>query len=368
MNAVRSIVIEGVEIPEALIAREAQNHPGPDGASAWNAAARALALKALLLDRARELGLDPAAEHDEAGREETREEALMRAVLDAEVNIAAPTAEECRRVYEANLARFRAPDLYEASHILIEPAGPEEADSAAARASAERLIAELRAAPSRFGEAARQFSACQSGALGGSLGQLQGGDLLPEIEAALLALAAGEIGPAPVRSHFGWHIVRLDRRIEGKTAPFEHVADTIAAQLQGRAWVGAAARYTADLAQRARQRGVTLSLSDEGDLSEGPLALGALLTPRAAALLPAWLESADPDLKAAVDRARGSDEVSAFVRRAVSAFVETATDEQWTQLISAAQGAEDPALAALAAILKQKLLPRPRATTLINRR
>ena len=368
MSVARSIVIEGVEIPEALIAREAQNHPGPDGASAWSAAARALALKALLLDRARVLGLEATPERDEAGREETHEEALMRAVLDAEVQVATPSAEECQRLYDANLARFRAPDLYEASHILIEPAGQEEAEIAAARTIAARLIKDLRASPFRFADFAKQMSACESGALGGSLGQMRRGDLVPEVEAALLDLGAGEIGQTPVRSRFGWHVLRLDRRIEGKTLPFEHVADQIAAQLQGRAWVGAATRYTADLAQQARQRGVTLSLSDEGEIAEGPLALGSLLSPRAAELLPAWLATADPALKAAVDQARGEADFALFIRRAVSSFVDTASDEQWTKLISAAQGAEDPAIAALAAILKQKLQPRARATTLINRR
>ena len=40
-----------------------------------------------------------------------------------EVEVAPPTTDECRRVYDAERARFRTPLLYEASHILAEPQG-----------------------------------------------------------------------------------------------------------------------------------------------------------------------------------------------------------------------------------------------------
>ena len=74
----RSLVVGGVQIPEALIAREAQNHPASDGAQAWAEAAHALAVRALLLHRARQLDLEPDPEIDAAGREETPEEAVIR--------------------------------------------------------------------------------------------------------------------------------------------------------------------------------------------------------------------------------------------------------------------------------------------------
>jgi len=107
----KTVVIHGVEIPERLIAEEAQHHPAPTAAASHMAAAHALATKALLLRRAAELGLKPVPERDEDGREETGDAALVRAVLDAEIEITPPTEAECRRVYEAQ----RATDLpYEA--------------------------------------------------------------------------------------------------------------------------------------------------------------------------------------------------------------------------------------------------------------
>ena len=50
-------------------------------------------------------------------------------------------------------------------------------------------------------------------------------------------------------------------------------------------------------------------------------------------------------------------DLQAFVNAAARAFVDHADDERWTQLISAARNGDDPALAALSAILKAKLTP-----------
>jgi len=78
-----TLVIEGVEIPEFLIAEEAQHHPSANPMEARTAAGKALAVRALLLHRADELGLVAQPQVDDDGREETPEEALIRGVLDA---------------------------------------------------------------------------------------------------------------------------------------------------------------------------------------------------------------------------------------------------------------------------------------------
>jgi len=361
----RSLVIDGVQIPESLIAREAQNHPGPGGAEAWAAAGHALALKALLLARARELGLEPDPDIDADGREETAEEALVRAVLESEVEARAPTEAECRRVYDSRPAQFRTPDLYEASHILA--AGPDDE----ARAVADRALADLAAGRRTFASLAKAISDCPSAAVGGSLGQLSPGDLVPEVEAVLQALAPGEVCASPVRSRFGWHILRLDRRIEGRALPFEHVEPAIRLQLEARAWTAAATRYAADLVAEARGRGVPLRLEDDGQVAPGAVMLGDVLTaPAAADRLEAWLAVADPALLDRAVAAASADGVTLgqLVRRQAVAFVDHANDEAWTQLISAAQGASDPAVAGLTAILKDRLQPPARRFTVIQRR
>ena len=48
-------------------------------------------------------------------------------------------------------------------------------------------------------------------------------------------------------------------------------------------------------------------------------------------------------------------------------FVDNAGDESWTHLISAAQGAKDPAIAAMASLLRTKLTPKARTYTIVRR-
>ena len=56
-----------------------------------------------------------------------------------------------------------------------------------------------------------------------------------------------------------------------------------------------------------------------------------------------------------------------FVRDAVAQFVAAADDEAWTRLISAAQGADDPALAGMSALLRTRVEPAKRVFTVIKR-
>ncbi|HEX5377737.1 MAG TPA: peptidylprolyl isomerase [Phenylobacterium sp.] len=366
-----TIVVEGVEIPEFLIAEEVQNHPSLSAAEARTAAGKALAVKALLLHRADELGLRPQPQTDEAGREETDEEALIRATLDAEIEVDPPSEAECRRVYDAQRARFTTPTLVEAAHILIEPKTDDADGWRVAWRTAQDALEQLLAQPTAFAATAKAISDCPSGEVGGSLGQLSPGDVVGEIETALAGLQACEVLDRPVRSRFGWHVLKLDRRIEGRELPFEYVEDKIRLHLESRAWTAAATRYVSELADRARAKGVAFSLSRDGRFGTGSLSLGELLADDASAeALEAWLDATDPALAGRVrDAARADDvEVAAFVRRAVAHFVDNADDESWTQLISASQGATDPALAAMTSLLKSKLTPKARTYTLVRRR
>lgn len=354
----RAIVVHGVEIPEALIAKEAQNHPGRSIGESRTAAGHALATKALLLHRAAELGLAPEPELDEDGREETAEAALVRAVLEAEIEITLPTDAECRRVYDGQRAKFRGPALYEAAHILIEPRSDADEDVALARASADRLSRILAADVGTFAELARDHSDCPSAATGGSLGQLQRGDLVAEVEDALLGLAPGQVAAEPVRSRFGWHILKLERRIEERDLPFGVAAEQIRLHLESRAWTVAASRYVAALAEAASGKGIALAFDERGGVTEGSACLGDLIgNGLAAERLVPWLDATDPQVAHQLrDTASATEmEPAAYVRAVVADFVDRATDEHWTRLISAARDASDPAQAALAEIMKANL-------------
>ena len=252
------IKVNGVLVAESAIAQEAQNHSAASAAEARAAAARALVIRELLMQRARALGLRATPGRDCLGREETSEEALVRQVLALEAPAPAASEAECRRVYGASISRFTAPALYEASHILFAPGEASEVGWATAQACARRAIEAL-AAGADFADWARAHSACLSAREGGNLGRLTEGDLAPEIESAVLALAPGQIGAAPVRTRYGWHVIRLERCTPARPLPFEAVAAIIAEGLHARASIAAAARYIERLAAAADLQGISLS-------------------------------------------------------------------------------------------------------------
>ena len=257
-NLRKVVSVNGVVVRHDEISREAQNHPASTPIAAWTAAARALAVRELLIQEARRIVIDAEPLTDGEGRTETAEEASIRALVQREVSTPTPDEVACRRYYQHNLQRFRSADLYEAAHILIAARPGDRAAYAAARTEAQAVMAALRDAPERFAELARAHSACPSKAVGGNLGQLSPGDTAPEFDAALRAMAPGEITTEPVASRFGHHVIRLDRRIEGRQLPFERVQERIADYLVDRARHMAIARFVARLTARAEITGVDL--------------------------------------------------------------------------------------------------------------
>jgi peptidyl-prolyl cis-trans isomerase C len=253
--------VNGVEVTPEAIAQEIQHHPAPDAETAWIEAARALAVRELLLQEARRTGLAAEVLNDDAGRAEVEEDALIRALLEAEVEPAAPTEAECRRYYDSQIDRFRTAELLEAAHILIEPQGDDEGAWLAARERARQIIGEVGDDPSAFANAARAHSRCASSQQDGSLGQIRRGELVGEVQAGLESLAEGTISREPVRSRFGWHILRLHRRIPGRTIPFEMARDRITDMLEARSWSVEAARYVARLAERGDVEGIMIEVS-----------------------------------------------------------------------------------------------------------
>jgi peptidyl-prolyl cis-trans isomerase C len=250
--------VNGIEIEADAIAREIQHHPAPDADAAWREAARALAIRELLLQEARRLGLEAEPEADEAGRMEAEDDALVRALLDEAIEPELPGEAECRRYYEARRERFRTPELFEPAHVLIEPEGDDADAWATAEATARAVIAEVGDDPAAFAEVARELSACPSAQQDGSLGQVRRGELLPDVQAALEAIPEGTVRREPVRSPHGWHVIRLHRRIPGRELPFEAVHGKIAEMLGARGWSVAATRYLAMLAEKAEIEGIAI--------------------------------------------------------------------------------------------------------------
>ncbi|MCC7346409.1 MAG: peptidylprolyl isomerase [Variibacter sp.] len=257
----KSIRVNGVTIDRDVVAREVQNHPASKPIEAWQAAARALVVRQLLLQEATRLGITAEPLTDEEGRTETPEEASVRALVEREVVTPAPDEAACRRYYAQNAARFRAGDLYEAAHILFAAPPGDHAARAAARVEADAALAVVKADPQTFAGLARARSDCKTSAdQDGRLGQVSHGQTVKEFELGLQRMKPGEF--AIIETRFGFHVTRLDQRSEGRTLPFEAVRERIGQYLAELVQRRALAQYVSILAGRAEIVGINLAAAD----------------------------------------------------------------------------------------------------------
>ena len=142
--------------------------------------------------------------------------------------------EELRALFESEPERFVTPEKREVSHILVSvPSDAGEDDAAWARERLATLKNRIAAGES-FEDLARENSDDPgSAAGGGALGFIERGMMVPEFEQAAFTLAPEQVSD-PVRSSFGWHLVKVTSVQESRGATFEEVRAQVLAQYQSR--------------------------------------------------------------------------------------------------------------------------------------
>ncbi|TMI86518.1 MAG: hypothetical protein E6H00_18120, partial [Bacillati bacterium ANGP1] len=126
---------------------------------------------------------------------------LSLAALEAQVTA---SDADLRAAYEKAKGRLEVPEKRHARHILITGK-----DDAAALAQAEKVLAEAKAGKD-FGELAKQYSQDPGSAKnGGDLGWAERSAFVAPFADALFGMKVGEI-KGPVKTQFGYHILRLD--------------------------------------------------------------------------------------------------------------------------------------------------------------
>lgn len=113
----------------------------------------------------------------------------------------------------------------EASHILIKPEDDTDESDAVAEKKAKDLIVRIENGEN-FADLAKEFSEDPGSATnGGSLGSFSKGDMVEEFETAAFNLAIDEVTKAPIKSQFGYHIIKRTGGEEKKS--FEEMKDEI---------------------------------------------------------------------------------------------------------------------------------------------
>ena len=225
------VVVNGFKIDQSEIAQEVQNHPADNINDAVSDATKALVIKCLLKQKA-----------DELGMKSDDEEQMISDLLNEQAYAPEATEDECHRYFMANTEQFHTSPLVEVSHILLAAAPEDLKKRMELKQTALELIAQLKGDESKFAEFAGLYSSCPSKEVAGSLGQLSRGQTVPEFEKIVFVLDQG-VADYPVESRYGFHVVQVHRRIDGKPLEYEMNADRIRQYLNERAQRKAISQY-----------------------------------------------------------------------------------------------------------------------------
>ncbi|HEY5974080.1 MAG TPA: peptidylprolyl isomerase [Geobacteraceae bacterium] len=157
-------------------------------------------------------------------REQLERLRLMSQEVRAKIQV---SEKEARDYYEANLASFSQDEGYRARHIFFRVGKNADAtEIKAVMARAATVLHEARSGKD-FSELARTYSDEASAKTdGGDLGSFKKGDMMPEIEATVIAMKPGEVSDL-VSTPAGFHIIKLEEKIPAKVRTFEEVKDVI---------------------------------------------------------------------------------------------------------------------------------------------
>lgn len=146
------------------------------------------------------------------------EQILERALLVRRITKGI-SEEALQERYRALAAKTEGQEQMQARHILVET-----------EARAKALIAEIKDGGD-FAELAKRGSIGPSAAKGGDLGYFARGDMLAEFSDAAFKLADGEITDEPVRTQYGWHVIKVVARRAAVAPAFAAVADQLRNEL-----------------------------------------------------------------------------------------------------------------------------------------
>jgi peptidyl-prolyl cis-trans isomerase C len=164
-----------------------------------------------LVQEARKTGLDkdPAVQRQMALAEDS---ALQSALLSKQVGPTV-TEEAIRARYDKEMADKPGQEEVHARHILV----PTEEE-------AKKVIAELKKGAD-FATLAKQYSKDPGAAQGGDLGWFKKDEMVPAFSAAAFALKPGQVSDKPVKTEFGWHVIKLEEKRHAEPPTFEQAHD-----------------------------------------------------------------------------------------------------------------------------------------------
>ena len=148
-----------------------------------------------------------------------RLQAVARRQIGAHLDSVPVTDTELQQAYEDNLEQLSGVQ-YKARHILVEQ-----------ESEARDIIAELQQGAD-FQELARAHSTGPSGPNGGDLGWFSADRMVPPFAAAIQSMDVGTFSQEPVQTRFGWHVILLEEKSDGKAPGLDAVRNDVTSMVE----------------------------------------------------------------------------------------------------------------------------------------
>ena len=174
--------------------------------------------KLLLLDARRNLYEAETAFRDELAR--LKDNLLISYAGEKAIAGATVSDKEAEDYYNENTDKFMEGESVNASHILVD-----------SEELCKEILAKIEGGEISFEDAAKEYSSCPSKAQGGSLGDFTKGQMVPEFDAAVFSMQVGEITKEPVKTQFGFHLIKLNSKKEASVADFAAIKEDIKSAL-----------------------------------------------------------------------------------------------------------------------------------------
>lgn len=211
---VGGIAVTNQEIDEfiANLGQRGQAYNTPEGRAAI--LNQLVANKLLLLDaRKNLLEMEP---EFKAQLAKFKESLLVSYATEKVVSAVTISDREVEEYYNANSERFMGEEAVSASHILV-----------ATEEEAKEIYGRIASGESTFEEEALARSTCPSKANGGNLGEFGRGQMVPEFDKAVFEMEVGEITSDPVKTQFGYHLIKLNEKKDAAITPLEEIREEL---------------------------------------------------------------------------------------------------------------------------------------------
>lgn len=183
-------------------------------------------------------------------REQMRRELRLRRYLRQERDVEV-TDQDARDKFESNPEAYRQQEQVKARHILLKVAADASDEQVKkVRKEAERLANKARKGDVAFAELAREHSEGPSKSKGGDLGYFPKGKMVQSFSEKAFSMEPGDVSD-PVRSDFGFHVIKVDDHREARDPSFDDVKSEIVRKLEEKAFERELESYLGTLRENA---------------------------------------------------------------------------------------------------------------------